>query len=443
MPWNGSGAITLTQDFIADFNAGPPTSIITAAKMDEVLEDLADCIEACINRNGENQPTANINWGGYKITNLGAATAATDAVRARQVAENALQYGGTTGGSSNAYTVTNGFLTTPAAGTRLLVKANHTNTDAATVNVNSGGDVAIKRRDGSTALSSGEIVSGYFFELVYDGTFYRLEGGSAASALLLDGSTTMTGAAKFADGTAALPSMSFGTDTNTGIYRAGADSVGVAAGGASVATFSSAGVATSTVTATGALRSGAGSAAAPAITVGAETDTGFYRRAEDVIAMAIGGILKGNVDAFPTGTVMLFVQTAAPTGWTKSTDHNNKALRVVSGTASSGGSTAFTSVFAARTITQGNLPVATLTTTITDTHTHGLPASQAGTSFSGSGAFFTNSNGTNLFGSNATQTSTRASGGGGDITASTDLGGSGTAMDFAVQYVDVILAAKD
>ena len=117
MPWNGSGAITLTQDFIADYNAGPPASTITAAKMDDVLEDLADCIEACLNRNGENQPTTNINWGGYKITNLGAATVATDAVRARQVAENAIQYGGTTGGSSNAYTVTNTILTTPATGT--------------------------------------------------------------------------------------------------------------------------------------------------------------------------------------------------------------------------------------------------------------------------------------------------------------------------------------
>jgi hypothetical protein len=29
------------------------------------------------------------------------------------------------------------------------------------------------------------------------------------------------------------------------------------------------------------------------------------------------------------GTLMLFQQTAAPTGWTKQTTHNDKALRVV------------------------------------------------------------------------------------------------------------------
>ena len=45
-----------------------------------------------------------------------------------------------------------------------------------------------------------------------------------------------------------------------------------------------------------------------------------------------------NIELFPTGTLMLFQQTAAPTGWTKQTTHDDKALRVVSGTASSGGS---------------------------------------------------------------------------------------------------------
>ena len=59
----------------------------------------------------------------------------------------------------------------------------------------------------------------------------------------------------------------------------------------------------------------------------------------------------GNADAFPSGTVMLFAQTSAPTGWTKSTSHNNKALRVVSGTSGSGGSNAFTTAFASRGIT--------------------------------------------------------------------------------------------
>tara|TARA_R100000406_G_scaffold13073_1_gene8405 strand:- start:1438 stop:2910 length:1473 start_codon:yes stop_codon:yes gene_type:complete len=56
--------------------------------------------------------------------------------------------------------------------------------------------------------------------------------------------------------------------------------------------------------------------------------------------------------AFPSGTKMLFQQTTAPTGWTKQTSGvDNKALRVVSGTAGSGGSNAFSNTLADRGIT--------------------------------------------------------------------------------------------
>jgi hypothetical protein len=48
---------------------------------------------------------------------------------------------------------------------------------------------------------------------------------------------------------------------------------------------------------------------------------------------------------FAAGTALLFQQTAAPTGWTKVTSYNDYALRIVSGTASTGGSVAFSSAF--------------------------------------------------------------------------------------------------
>jgi hypothetical protein len=64
-------------------------------------------------------------------------------------------------------------------------------------------------------------------------------------------------------------------------------------------------------------------------------------------------------------SVMLFQQTAAPTGWTKLTSHNDKALRVVSGAASSGGSNAFSTVMAQTVV--GNH---TLTAAETGVHVH-------------------------------------------------------------------------
>ena len=71
------------------------------------------------------------------------------------------------------------------------------------------------------------------------------------------------------------------------------------------------------------------------------------------------------IDAFPSGTKMLFQQTAAPTGWTKDTTHDNKALRVVSGTAGSGGTSSFTSVFSG-----GSVGATALTTAQIPSHTH-------------------------------------------------------------------------
>jgi hypothetical protein len=50
-------------------------------------------------------------------------------------------------------------------------------------------------------------------------------------------------------------------------------------------------------------------------------------------------ILTEAAGGFPAGTVMVFYQASAPTGWTQSTAHNNKALRVVSGTGGGTGGT--------------------------------------------------------------------------------------------------------
>jgi hypothetical protein len=74
-------------------------------------------------------------------------------------------------------------------------------------------------------------------------------------------------------------------------------------------------------------------------------------------------------DFIAGGSLVLFQQTTAPTSWTKQTTHNNKALRVVSGTATPGGSTAFTTVFASRPVS-GTVGNHTLTTPQIPSHNH-------------------------------------------------------------------------
>jgi hypothetical protein len=123
---------------------------------------------------------------------------------------------------------------------------------------------------------------------------------------------------------------------------------------------------------------------------------------------------------FASGTIMLFVQTAAPTGWTKSTTHDNKALRVVSGAASSGGSVAFTTAFAAG-LNAGNT---TLTIAQIPSHIHGQGCTNGGGGGGGQGDVQTI----------GFQDNTTAEGGGGPHNH--------TLPSFAVSYVDVIIATK-
>lgn len=120
---------------------------------------------------------------------------------------------------------------------------------------------------------------------------------------------------------------------------------------------------------------------------------------------------------FPAGTLMLFAQTAAPTGWTKSTTHNDKALRVVSGTAGSGGAVAFSTVFG-RTGTDAH----TLTTAQIPSHVHSGGMGGYANYHDDGGAGWTG------------PTNTGAAGGGAAHSHNIDL---------RVNYVDVIIASKD
>src|SRR5690349_8936889 len=62
------------------------------------------------------------------------------------------------------------------------------------------------------------------------------------NSVAVDGQSTMTGQLKLANGTAAAPAVTFGSDTDNGLYRIGSNQIGVAAGGSKVATVDSSGV---------------------------------------------------------------------------------------------------------------------------------------------------------------------------------------------------------
>lgn len=141
--------------------------------------------------------------------------------------------------------------------------------------------------------------------------------------------------------------------------------------------------------------------------------------------------------AFDAGTRLIFAQTSAPTGWTKdTTNYNNHALRVVTGAASTGGSVDFTTAFASQAVsgTVGTSGATTLSTSQIPSHAHGYVVY-------GGGEGQTNQavRGPDQFPATG---STNNEGGGGSHTHS---GGTftGTAINLAVKYLDVITATKN
>ena len=131
-----------------------------------------------------------------------------------------------------------------------------------------------------------------------------------------------------------------------------------------------------------------------------------------------GSRAKGGGKSFPTGTVMLFYQAAAPLGWTKLTTQNDKALRVVSGSGGvAGGTNAFSTVMAQTVVGSSSLSTAQLAS-----HTHSMPAGGTSNSLFGCGHTASTGGTTGAAGSGSTHNHT---------------------ITLDVQFINVILGSKN
>jgi hypothetical protein len=206
---------------------------------------------------------------------------------------------------------------------------------------------------------------------------------------------------------------------------------------------------TTTITAGNGLTGGGDLSANRTLNVGAGTG----------IDVAADTISINSSYRFPSGTRMLFQQTSAPTGWTKDTTSvDNRALRVVSGTAGSGGTTPFTSVFASN----RSVPLPQHSHGITEPndgqghshsindpgHDHTATKSFGSRTFTIGGPPSDNIDGEAgnfrytppVMNNNTTGISINRSTTGIIIKSE---GTPGASMDFAVQYIDVIIAQRN
>ena len=203
MPRNGAGTFsrsngTYTGSNVWDQDAAADIAI-ESARHDTHDQDIADALTASLAKDGQTSPTASLPMAGFRHTNVGAATARTDYARASQCQDGAFSFGGTSGGSLSAYTLT----LTPApaayvAGMLVSFIANHTNTGAATLNLNGVGAIAIRFGSGATALPAGAIQNGGVVTVMHNGTYWMLLSshvlieGLLAADLKFEGTRTIT-----------------------------------------------------------------------------------------------------------------------------------------------------------------------------------------------------------------------------------------------------------
>lgn len=105
MPWTGPNFIRHNEDYSGASvwqDDAAASILIESVRHDFHDQDLAQGIDACINKNGANSPTADINWGGFKITNQGYGVNNNDSAAYGQVPISA-----SLNGATNVLTLTN------------------------------------------------------------------------------------------------------------------------------------------------------------------------------------------------------------------------------------------------------------------------------------------------------------------------------------------------
>ena len=128
--------------------------------------------------------------------------------------------------------------------------------------------------------------------------------GLAMNSLVISGVSTLTSTTiNNGAGTVGLPSYYMSTDTTTGLYRPGANQIGISVSGANVLTVSSTGLAmnnlaisgvstlsVATLTVTTALNIPAGAVGAPSLYMSTDTTTGMYRPAANQIGFTVSTV---------------------------------------------------------------------------------------------------------------------------------------------------------
>jgi hypothetical protein len=175
---------------------------IEAGRHDTQDNDFATGINQCLNKDGSNAATGNLNLGGFKYTNAAASTARTELAQVAQVQDGDYIWLGTTGGTATAQTASAApAITAYKAGQKFRMKigsglgSTGGVATAHTLNVNSLGAKNFVNNEDATNPTLGTWVAGAIMEVVYDGTNFVITnnpGGWLSYTPTVNGTGSMT-----------------------------------------------------------------------------------------------------------------------------------------------------------------------------------------------------------------------------------------------------------
>lgn len=172
MARNGSGTFTRSNGYYTgsgvwgqDRDNGVK---IVASRHDAHDQDIANAITASIANDGQTPIVADLPMSGYKHSNVGNATGRTQYAAVNQVQDNAYNWGGTSGGSASAYTISLAPAITAYVDGLIVVWKAHTASGAgATLAVNGLAAKGILCEAGATAIAADGIASQEIVICVY------------------------------------------------------------------------------------------------------------------------------------------------------------------------------------------------------------------------------------------------------------------------------------
>ena len=179
MPWSGGNYTkgnSGTGGWAGDATAGIG---IEAGRHDTQDNDFASGIDQCLNKDGSNAATANLNLGGYKVSNVANATIRTDSATLGQLQDGSVIWCGTSGGSANAQTLTpSPAITTYVAGQVFRFIAGFTSTSTLTLQISGIASPVTCLMKGSKigigTVTGTVLLAGLTYEALFDGTNFLI-----------------------------------------------------------------------------------------------------------------------------------------------------------------------------------------------------------------------------------------------------------------------------